>query len=213
MGAGGDMANGSPSTETMSSGSAEKGRSWGMILLWVAPLIVVLGFFAYYWLAQPLPPDTTSVLPRLGQPVANFSLPDLHGRIVSLSSLKGKVVFLNVWATWCQPCIDEMPTIQRLHDQLQPRGLEVLAVSLDPLGAQIVAPFVNKYGLSFPVLLDAKSQLQKLYGTTGVPESFIIDKTGRLVEKVVGPRDWAHPNMLTMFEQLMAAPPALQQRG
>jgi peroxiredoxin len=106
-----------------------------------------------------------------------------------------------------------MPTIQHLHDQLQPRGLEVLTVSLDPLGAQIVDPFVTQYGLSFPVLLDVKSQVQKLYGTTGVPESFIIDKAGRLVEKVVGPRDWSHPNVLTMFERLMAAPPSLHQRG
>ncbi len=206
------MADGLPRTEVMSSESVAKGRSWGLILLWVAPLIVVLGFFAYYWLAQPLP-DTTAELPRLGQPVADFSLPDLQGRIVSLSDLKGKVVFINVWATWCQPCVEEMPTIQRLHDQLQPRGLEVLTVSLDPLGAQIVTPFVKKYGLSFPVLLDAKSQLQKLYGTTGVPESFIIDKTGRLVEKIVGPRDWAHPNILTMFEQLMAAPSAAKPQG
>ncbi|ETX08666.1 TlpA disulfide reductase family protein [Candidatus Entotheonella palauensis] len=196
----------------MTDASADQGRSWGVILLWVAPLIVVLGFFAYYWTALPAP-DTTAELPRLGQPVADFSLPDLQGRTVSLSGLKGKVVFLNVWATWCQPCVDEMPTIQRLHDQLKPRGLEVLTVSLDPLGAQIVNPFVKKYGLSFPVLLDVKSHIQKLYGTTGVPESFIIDKTGRLVEKVVGPRDWAHPNMLAMFERLMAAPSSENQRG
>jgi cytochrome c biogenesis protein CcmG/thiol:disulfide interchange protein DsbE len=206
------MADGSPSTEPMSSDLVSKGRSWGIILLWVAPLIVVGGFFAYYWMARPLP-NPAAQLPHLGQPVADFSLPNLQGRTISLSSLKGKVVFLNVWATWCQPCIDEMPTIQRLHDQLQPRGLEVLTVSLDPLGAQIVAPFVKKYDLSFPVLLDVKSQVQKLYGTTGVPESFIIDKAGRLVEKVVGPRDWSHPSMLSMFERLMAAPSPLKQRG
>ncbi|WP_179131418.1 TlpA disulfide reductase family protein [Candidatus Entotheonella palauensis] len=196
----------------MTDESAGQGRSWGIILLWVAPLIVGLGFFTYYWLAQPAP-NTTAELPRLGQSVADFSLPDLKGQTVSLSGLKGKVVFLNVWATWCQPCVEEMPTIQRLHDQLQPRGLEVLTVSLDPLGAKIVDPFVKKYGLSFPVLLDVKSQIQKLYGTTGVPESFIIDKTGRLVEKIVGPRDWAHPNVLAMFERLMAAPSSEHQRG
>jgi peroxiredoxin len=152
-------------------------------------------------------------LPRLGQPIADFSLPNLQGRTITLSSLKGKVVFLNVWATWCQPCIDEMPTIQRLYDRLQPHGLEVLTVSLDPLGPQIVEPFLKRYGLSFPVLLDVRSQLQRLYGTTGVPESFIIDKAGRLVEKVVGPRDWSHPNMLNMFQQLMAAPSPTNHRG
>jgi peroxiredoxin len=206
------MADESPSMETMSSESVSQGRSWGIILLWAAPLIVVLFFLAYYWMVQPLPKAVVE-LPRLGQPIADFSLPDLRGSTISLSSLKGKVVFLNVWATWCQPCIDEMPTIQRLHDQLQPRGLEVLTVSLDPLGSQIVEPFLKQYGLSFPVLLDVKSQLQKLYGTTGVPESFIIDKDGRLVEKVVGPRDWSHPNMLNLFQQLMAAPSAPNHRG
>ena len=206
------MVDGSPSTETRTSESASPGRSWGIVLFWVAPILVVLGFFAYYWMAQPIP-NTTAALPRLGQPMADFSLPDLQGHTVSLSSLQGKVVFLNIWATWCQPCIDEMPTIQRLHDQLQPRGLEVLTVSLDPLGAQIVEPFLKQYGLSFPVLLDAKSHIQKLYGTTGVPESFIIDKSGRLVEKVIGPRDWSHPNMLTRFEELMAAPASPPQRG
>ena len=144
----------------MADESPSRERSWGIILLWVAPLIIVLGFFAYYWTAQPIA-NTAGELPRLGQPVADFSLPDLQGRTVSLSSLKGKVVFINVWATWCQPCVDEMPTIQRLHDQLKPRGLEVLTVSLDPLGAQIVTPFIKKYGLSFPVLLDVKSQLSK----------------------------------------------------
>ena len=206
------MADESPNTEISSSEPVSQGSSWGIVLFWVAPLIIVLGFFAYYWIAQPVS-RTTAVLPRLGQPMANFSLPNLQGRPISLSSLQGKVVFLNVWATWCQPCIDEMPTIQRLHDQLQPRGLEVLTVSLDPLGAQIVEPFLKQYGLTFPVLLDVKSQIQKLYGTTGVPESFIIDKDGRLVEKVIGPRDWSHPNMLARFEQLMAAPASPPQRS
>ncbi len=206
------MAEGSPSTESMSSEAVSTGRSWGTVLFWVMPLVIGL-LFVVYGLATRQSPDTAAGLPRLGQPVADFSLPNLQGRAISLSSLKGKVVFLNVWATWCQPCIDEMPTIQRLHDQLQPRGLEVLTVSIDPLGLQIVNPFVKKYGLSFPVLLDMKSQIQKLYGTVGVPESFIIDKNGRLVEKVIGPRDWSHPKMLTMFQRLLETPPTPEPRG
>jgi peroxiredoxin len=118
------------------------------------------------------------------------------------------VVFINVWATWCQPCIDEMPTIQRLYNQLHTRGLEVLAISLDALGAQVVSPFVQSHRLTFPILLDTKSSVQRLYRTTGVPESFIVDKNGLLVDKVVGPRDWAHTQMLALFERLLAAPGA-----
>lgn len=206
------MAEGSPLTEPMSSETAPVRRSWGAMLFWVMPLVIVL-LFVVYGLATRQAPESASEFPRLGKPVADFSLPNLQGETVSLSSLKGKVVFLNVWATWCQPCIEEMPAIQSLHDQLQPRGLEVLTVSIDPLGSQIVTPFVKKYGLSFPVLLDMKSHIQKLYGTAGVPESFIIDKNGRLVEKVVGPRDWSHPKILTMFQRLLETPPAPESRG
>jgi peroxiredoxin len=138
--------------------------------------------------------------------MADFVLPDLHGRVVQLAALRGKVVFINVWATWCPPCVEEMPTIQRLHQQLHQRGLEVLTVSVDALGAQVVAPFVHKYQLTFPVLLDPTSTIERLYRTSGVPESFIVDKQGRLVEKIIGPRDWAHPQMLSIFERLLAAP-------
>ncbi len=206
------MTEGSPITEPASSEAASTGRSWGTVLFWVMPLVIVLLFVAYGLMTRQSP-ETASALPRLGQPVADFSLPNLQGRMISLSSLKGKVVFLNVWATWCQPCIDEMPAIQRLHEQLQPRGLEVITVSIDPLGDQIVDPFVKRYGLSFPVLLDMKSQIQKLYGTAGVPESFIIDKNGHLVEKVIGPRDWTHPKVMAMFQRLLETPSTLEKRG
>jgi len=102
--------------------------------------------------------------------------------------------------------VEEMPTTQQLYERLHSRGLEILAVSLDALGAQVVAPFMQSHRLSFPTLLDTKNLVQRLYRTTGVPESFIVDKRGILVEKVVGPRDWAHPQLLAQFERLLAMP-------
>ncbi|MBM3224014.1 MAG: TlpA family protein disulfide reductase, partial [Candidatus Tectomicrobia bacterium] len=141
-----------------------------------------------------------------GKPLADFTLPDLQGRSVQLASLRGKVVFINIWATWCAPCVEEMPTIQQLHDRLQSRGLAVLAVSLDALGAQVVAPFMQTHRLTFPTLLDTKSLTQRLYHTTGVPESFIVDRRGLLDEKIVGPRDWVHPKLMANFERLLAMP-------
>jgi thiol-disulfide isomerase/thioredoxin len=132
---------------------------------------------------------------------------------VQLTDLRGKVVFINVWATWCQPCIEEMPTIQQLYERLHPRGLEVLAVSLDALGPQIVEPFVQSRRLTFPILLDPKSSIQRLYRTTGVPETFIVDKKGLLVEKIVGPRDWVNPQMQALFERLLMAPSEGSSRG
>lgn len=181
-------------------------RPWGLRLLWLLPVLMLVGVFSYALLVRE-PGDPASVTaPRVGKPLADFTLPDLQGREVQLVALRGKVVFVNVWATWCPPCIEEMPTIQRLHERLHPKGLEILAVSLDVLGAQVVGPFMRNHRLSFATLLDTKSVVQRLYQTAGVPESFIVDKQGILVEKIVGPRDWAHPQMLASFERLLAMP-------
>jgi peroxiredoxin len=176
----------------------------------VAPVLVLGLALLYGVLTRPaaVPDDTT---PRVGQPLADFVVPDLAGRPVQLAALRGKVVFINVWATWCPPCIEEMPTIQRLYERLHDRGVEVLAISIDALGAQVVAPFMEQYRLTFPALLDPKESIVHLYHTGGVPESFVVDKQGRLVEKVVGPRDWAHPQVIDMFERLLAAPDANPQ--
>ena len=166
---------------------------------------MLLLVFAYGFLTRQ-PVDNTT--PQLGQPLADFTLPDLRGQSVQLAALRGKVVFVNVWATWCSPCVEEMPTIQQLYERLHGRGLEVLAVSLDALGAQVVGPFMQHYRLTFPTLLDTKNVVQRLYHTTGVPESFVVDKRGILVDKVVGPRDWVHPQIIAQFERLLAMPAA-----
>jgi peroxiredoxin len=180
-------------------------RSWLATLLWMTPAVFLI-LVVLYGLFTRQSTDQQDEGPRIGRALADFTLPTLQGRTVQLSDLRGKVVFINVWATWCQPCVEEMPTIQRLSDQLHERGLEVLTISIDALGEQVVEPFVRKYQLTFPVLLDSKGTIERLYHTTGVPESFIVDKRGMLVEKVIGPRDWAHPQMLTIFERLLAAP-------
>jgi cytochrome c biogenesis protein CcmG/thiol:disulfide interchange protein DsbE len=180
-------------------------RRWGLTMLWLGPLLFLAAVLIYGLLTKG-PTNTTDAGPQVGQPLADFALADLQGRAMQLSALRGSVVFINVWATWCPPCVDEMPTIQRLYERLQPRGLRVVTISLDALGAQIVTPFMHNYQLTFPVLLDPQGTVERMYRTSGVPESFIVDKHGRLVEKVVGPRDWAHPQMLAMFERLLAAP-------
>jgi peroxiredoxin len=180
-------------------------RRWGLTFLWLLPALALLLVFVYGFLTRE-PADSGDTAPRIGTPLADFTLPDMQGHAVQLAALRGKVVFVNVWATWCPPCVEEMPTIQLLYERLHGRGLEVLAVSLDALGAQVVEPFMQSHRLSFPTLLDTKNLVQRLYRTTGVPESFIVDKRGILVEKVVGPRDWAHPQLLAQFERLLAMP-------
>lgn len=194
----------SPEQSNLESAAPERSRL--ATLLWMTPAVLLI-LVVLYGLVTRQPAGRQDQGPRVGQEMADFTLPSLDGRTVQLADLRGKVVFLNVWATWCRPCVEEMPTIQRLYERLHGRGLEVLAISLDALGEQVVAPFVRKYQLTFPILLDPKGTVERLYQTTGVPESFLIDKHGMLVDKVVGPRDWAHPQMLTIFERLLAAPP------
>lgn len=142
-----------------------------------------------------------------GRPAPNFTLPGLDGKMVSLSDYKGHVVLVNIWATWCPPCIDEMPSMEALYNIFKSEDFEILAISIDAMGAKAVAPFMKKYNLSFPALLDPAGTIKTLYQATGVPESFIINKQGILVEKIIGPRNWAAPEVVRFLRDLIMQPP------
>jgi len=129
---------------------------------------------------------------------------DLHGQRVRLSALRGKVVLLNLWATWCPPCRDEMPSLERLYTRLRGRDFEVLAVSEDEDGQRVVEPMVREMKLSFPVLIDPDRQVGERYGVWGYPESFVIDRNGYVVERVIGPREWDSATQVSAFEVLLA---------
>jgi len=141
-----------------------------------------------------------------GQPAPDFTFPDLDGRKVSLSDFRGKVVLVNIWATWCPPCRDEMPSMQKLYEGFKGEDFEILAVSIDSNGSEAVAPFMRKMNLTFPALLDPRGKIRSLYRITGVPESFIIDKNGILVQRVIGPLDWAMPKVFSFFQDLIQRP-------
>ena len=143
--------------------------------------------------------------PRLvkGMPAPEFRLPDLGGKMVNLADYKGKVVLLNIWATWCPPCVEEMPSMEKLYQELREEDFVILAASIDASGNEMVAPFMKTHKLNFPALTDTQGKLQKLYQTTGVPESFIIDKNGIIAEKIIGPRDWTTPDIITYFRNLI----------
>ncbi len=133
----------------------------------------------------------------------DFGLPALRGDYVKLSDYRGKVVFLNIWATWCPPCREEMPSMESLYQRLKGRRFEMLAVSIDREGEKVVRPFAVKYGLTFPVLLDPDSKTYRLYGLTGVPESFIVDKNGFVIHKIIGPQDWMKKEWLDYFDRII----------
>ena len=149
-------------------------------------------------------PERTRVVE--GLPAPNFSLPGLDGKIVSLTDYKGKVVLLNIWATWCPPCVEEMPSMEKLYKELKGENFEILAVSIDASGARDVAPFMKKHKLSFPALLNPKGTIKGLYGAVGIPESFIINKEGIVEKKIIGARDWAAPEAIRFFRYLIQKP-------
>jgi len=140
--------------------------------------------------------------PIPGNPAPEFSFKNLEGQVVDLKDFRGKVVLLNIWATWCKPCRDELPSMELLYRKLKDRGFEILAVSIDK-DSSIVKPFVEELGLTFPVLLDPKGKITRLYRTIGIPENYIIDKRGIIREKIIGARNWFSKAYVDSLSQLL----------
>ena len=138
-----------------------------------------------------------------GKMAADFTLKDLRGDQISLASLRGKVVFLNIWATWCPPCREEMPSIESLYKDFKGnKDFVVLAVSQDTDGS-LVQPFVKKNHLQFTVLLDPRNEVGERYDVNGIPETFIIGRNGRIVAHHVGPYDWANADIRDALQELI----------
>ena len=119
----------------------------------------------------------------------DFTIATADGKFFRLSAHRGRPVFVNFWATWCPPCLEEMPAMERLWRAQTAAGLVMLAVSVDA-DAAVVAPFLKGHGLTFPAGLDAKMELANTYGVRALPSSFIIDREGRLAALALGPRAW-----------------------
>jgi len=141
--------------------------------------------------------------PGVGQLAPDFTLSDLAGKPVSLADFRGKVVIVNFWATWCPPCRAEMPSMELLHRELADEGLVLLAVNIEKTGRQTVPGFLATSPHSFPVLFDDKEEVQKRYGVYKFPESFIVRKDGVIDDKVIGAIDWAHPQSIAYFRDLL----------
>jgi len=143
---------------------------------------------------------------KVGQCAKDFTLPDLNGTQVSLSAHSGKVIFLNFWATWCAPCADEIPSMESLMRKMASnKKFAMLTVSIDVEGASIVQKYFQaqfNHQPNFPVLFDTKKTVSSQYGTFKVPETFIIDKTGKILDKVEGIKDWNDPMLLHYLELL-----------
>jgi cytochrome c biogenesis protein CcmG/thiol:disulfide interchange protein DsbE len=122
----------------------------------------------------------------------------------TLADYRGQVVLLNVWATWCAPCRVEMPSIQHLYQELGPQGLKVVAVSIDEAGPEVVREFVRERGLTFEILLNPSRTIERIYQTTGVPESFVLNRNGVIVKKVIGAAEWDSAVNRDLIRRLLA---------
>ena len=172
---------------------------------WMAVAVIVLALvLGAAVLARFAPEDRIEV----GARAPDFQVIDL----ASMDSVsfqrryRGAVTLLNVWATWCLPCRDEMPAMEKLYQALGPHGFKIAAVSIDQGPPHDVQAFGQELGLSFDLLQDRSARIQQVYQTTGVPESFLLNRDGIIVKRVIGAHDWGSPVNRALIERLLDRP-------
>ncbi len=176
--------------------TSSRGRTLPLL---VSAVIVAAGAGALVGLR-----GTTTPPLRVGGTAPDFSLRALDGSEHSLRELRGRVVFVNFWATWCAPCREEAPSLDRLYQRFDGDDFEILAVSIDADGELAsVAAFGAEYSLSFPILLDPDMRSYVAYKASGVPETFLVGADGRLIERFIGPRDWDQPRYANAVRRLL----------
>lgn len=136
----------------------------------------------------------------VGSPAPDFELRDSTGKLWKLSDLKGKVVFINFWATWCTTCKAEAPQKTTLFNAMQGKPFQMLGV-LYRDSPDNLPSYYRQFNVSAPTLIDPDNEMAKLYGITGVPESFILDKEGILRERLIGPKEWSSPENMALIEK------------
>lgn len=173
--------------------------------LWA--LVAVAGVVLVAWMGR------ESYQPVLtGAPAPDFTATNMEGQPVHLSDYKGRVVLVSIWATWCGPCRDEMPSMETLYKDLKDTDFEILAVSIDAKQGETDAggrpggdlqAFADELGLTFPILHDPSGGIQTTYQTTGVPETFLVGRDGLIYKKVAGGTDWAAPVNQELVRRLL----------
>jgi peroxiredoxin len=138
-----------------------------------------------------------------------YSAQTLDGESFDIEKLRGHVVVLNIWATWCRPCVKEMPALQTLWERYRDDGLVVVGVSVDSPALLMgdvesaVRTFVDDLGLTFPIVLDPANRIESSYPYAGLPMTFVIDRQGRIADRILGPREWDQPEMELPLRSLL----------
>jgi len=173
---------------------------------WIVIGVVVAGLLAGAVALAKYGPDVQRV--EVGARAPDFRAVDLAtGDSVSLREhYRGAVTLVNIWATWCVPCRVEMPAMEKAYQSLAPRGFKIAAVSIDEGSPEDVQAFARELGLSFDILQDRSTKVQQIYQTTGVPESFLLNRQGVIVKRVIGAQDWGSAVNRALIERLLDEP-------
>ncbi len=139
-----------------------------------------------------------------GETSPDFTLKDLQGREVSLKRFRGKIVLLNFWATWCPSCRKEIPSMIKLYERYKDKGLEIIGVNLDRMDKSGIEKFSSEHNITFPTLLDPAGKTAVLYGITALPATFILDRNGKIQERIAGGKDWSSEENLKKFETFLS---------
>ncbi len=138
-----------------------------------------------------------------GRKAPDFAL-EMNGRQTHLSDLKGKVVVLDFWATWCPPCVEEAPSLNALQQRIESQGGVVLGISQDD-DSTAYENFLIQHGVNFPTFRDPSKKIPETYGTVMIPEAYLISRDGKIARKIVGPQDWSSPELTASIETLLHA--------
>jgi peroxiredoxin len=166
--------------------------------IWAVAAVLVAGVVYSLWTAEPIAPPL-----EVGRPAPTFALKPIGGDApIDLAALRGRPVLVNFWATWCKPCEDEMPAMERLYRAYHAQGFELLAVSVDT-GLDEVVAFRDRLGISFPILHDPGKQAAAKYHALRFPESWLIAPDGTIAARFIGPRDWDAPEYAAKIRELL----------
>ncbi len=166
--------------------------------------ILLLGMSAANAIAADLPPLSHSLTKQAPKPAPALKLPGLDGASHDLAQLKGRVVLINFWATWCPPCRREMPSMERLLQTLKGEAFSVLAVDVGE-GVEVIETFASQLDttLTFPILLDTRSHVMQDWKVAGLPTTYLLDKQGRIVASAIGGREFDHPEIIRAIRELL----------